>query len=71
VVVDVTKLAMAAIEAKESLGNIIVVSGEGWNTGILGIVASKLVSVYSRPAIVLGIDPVTGVAKGSGRSVEA
>ncbi|EFR90697.1 single-stranded-DNA-specific exonuclease RecJ, partial [Listeria innocua FSL S4-378] len=71
VVVDVTKLAMAAIEAKESLGNIIVVSGEGWNTGILGIVASKLVSVYSRPAIVLGIDPVTGIAKGSGRSVEA
>ncbi|MBC2267479.1 single-stranded-DNA-specific exonuclease RecJ [Listeria sp. FSL L7-0083] len=71
VVVDVTKLAIAAIEAKESLGNVIVVSGEGWNTGILGIVASKLVSIYSRPAIVLGIDPVTGIAKGSGRSVEA
>lgn len=71
IVVDTTKLAMETIEAKESLGNVLVVYGEGWNTGILGIVASKLVGVYNRPAIVLGIDPVTGVAKGSGRSVEA
>ncbi|CAM4279151.1 single-stranded-DNA-specific exonuclease RecJ [Listeria ivanovii] len=70
-VVDTTKLAMEAIEAKNSLGKVLVVSGEGWNTGILGIVASKLVSVYSRPAIVLGIDAATGIAKGSGRSIES
>lgn len=70
-VVDTTKLAMEAIEAKNSMGKVLVVSGEGWNTGILGIVASKLVSVYSRPAIVLGIDAVTGIAKGSGRSIES
>lgn len=71
IVVDTTKLAMEAIEAKDKLGKVLVVSGEGWNTGILGIVASKLVSVYSRPAIVLGIDSVTGIAKGSGRSIES
>lgn len=71
IVVDTTKLAMEAIEAKDTLGNVLVVYGEGWNTGILGIVASKLVGTYSRPAIVLGIDPVTGIAKGSGRSVDA
>lgn len=69
IVVDTTKLAIEAIEAKDHLGKVLVVSGEDWNTGILGIVASKLVNIYSRPAIVLGIDSLTGVAKGSGRSI--
>lgn len=69
IVVDTTKLAIEAIEARDHLGKVLVVSGEDWNTGILGIVASKLVNIYSRPAIVLGIDSLTGVAKGSGRSI--
>ncbi|WP_181350552.1 single-stranded-DNA-specific exonuclease RecJ [Thalassobacillus sp. CUG 92003] len=49
----------------------IVVAKEGWNPGVLGIVASKLVNRFDRPAIVLGIDAETGVAKGSARSIEA
>ena len=33
-----------------------VVAGEGWHRGVIGIVASKLVDAFYRPAIVLSID---------------
>ncbi|GIP12096.1 single-stranded-DNA-specific exonuclease RecJ [Paenibacillus macerans] len=51
------------------LPNIIVVAGEGWNAGVVGIVASKLLERYFRPTIVLGINPETGECKGSARSI--
>ncbi len=43
--------------------------GEGWHRGVVGIVASRVVAKYHRPAIVLGVE--NGVAHGSGRSIEA
>jgi single-stranded-DNA-specific exonuclease len=43
------------------------VAGEGWHRGVIGIVASKLVDAFHRPAIVLSIDGV--VAPGSCRSI--
>lgn len=46
----------------------IVVVGEDWHPGVLGIVASRLVDAYSRPAIVLSSNQ-EGVASGSARSV--
>ena len=46
----------------------IVVAGEGWHPGVVGIVASRLVERHERPAIVLSIAE-DGTAKGSGRSV--
>ncbi|EXX88803.1 hypothetical protein BG52_01315, partial [Paenibacillus darwinianus] len=49
---------------------VIVVAGEGWNVGVVGIVASKLVERYYKPAFVLGIDAEKGTAKGSARSIE-
>jgi single-stranded-DNA-specific exonuclease len=58
--------ALASIEARlETTGGpgpAIVIAGEGWPTGIVGLVASKLVDKYQRPAFVVGIDPVTGSA---------
>ena len=48
----------------------IVVAGEGWHPGVVGIVASRLVDRYHRPAVVLGIDTETCEAKGSARSVD-
>jgi len=45
----------------------IVVAGEGWHPGVVGIVASKLVEAYRRPAVVLAVED--GIAKGSCRSV--
>jgi single-stranded-DNA-specific exonuclease len=45
---------------------ILVVGGEGWHRGVIGIVASKLVDTFHRPAIVLSVDG--DVAHGSCRS---
>jgi single-stranded-DNA-specific exonuclease len=44
-----------------------VVAAEGWHRGVIGIVASKLVDAFHRPAIVLSIED--GVAHGSCRSI--
>ncbi|PBB06798.1 single-stranded-DNA-specific exonuclease RecJ [Salimicrobium humidisoli] len=65
-----------ADEAEALLGEdvkdeVIVVAREGWNAGVLGIVASKLVRKFDRPAIVLTIDKEKGQAKGSARSIDA
>ena len=43
--------------------------GEGWHRGVVGIVASRVMQRYHRPAIVLGVE--NGVAQGSGRSIAA
>ena len=47
----------------------LVLWGEGWHRGVVGIVASRVVERFHRPAIVLGVE--NGVAQGSGRSIEA
>lgn len=47
---------------------IIVVAGEGWHHGIVGIVASRICERYSKPAIVLSVEE--DLAHGSGRSIE-
>lgn len=47
---------------------VIVVSGEGWNLGVVGIVASRLTERYGKPTFVIGIDG--DEAHGSGRSIE-
>lgn len=49
-------------------GKILVLSGEGWNHGIIGIVASKITEKYYLPSILLGIDGET--ATGSARSIK-
>jgi single-stranded-DNA-specific exonuclease len=45
----------------------LVISGEGWHTGVVGIVASRLVEDYNCPVILLSENE--GVASGSARSV--
>jgi len=60
-------------EAMEQLGDrdpgpAVVIAGEGWPTGVVGIVAAKLVDRYQRPAFVVGIDPATGIGRGSART---
>ncbi len=47
----------------------LVFAAEGWHRGVVGIVASRVVERFHRPAFVLGID--NGVAHGSGRSIRA
>src|SRR5204862_4050789 len=68
---EATILAAArkAVENDPAIGarSIIVVGGEGWHRGVIGIVASKLVDQFHRPAIVLSIDG--GLTHGSCRSI--
>lgn len=46
-----------------------VFAGNDWHRGVVGIAASRVVERFGRPAFVLGIDPETGIAQGSGRSI--
>jgi single-stranded-DNA-specific exonuclease len=46
---------------------VLVFAGQGWEAGIVGLAASKLVERYGRPAIVLAVR--NGIASGSARSV--
>lgn len=54
------------LERTDSPG--LVVAGENWHSGIIGIVASRLVEIFNRPAIVLTKDGNNW--KGSGRSLQ-
>jgi single-stranded-DNA-specific exonuclease len=46
---------------------VLVVAGEGWHRGVIGIVASRLVDAFHRPAVVIAIEGDT--AHGSCRSI--
>jgi single-stranded-DNA-specific exonuclease len=59
-----TNDAMAIVDSN---ADIIVVAGLDWHEGVVGIVASRLVEKFEKPAIVLSIKD--GVAKGSARSI--
>lgn len=48
----------------------VVVSGDRWHKGVVGIVASRLVERFHRPAIVIAMDQEAGEGTGSGRSPE-
>ena len=63
--------ARKAIDGDPDVGahNVLVVAGENWHRGVIGIVASKLVDLYQKPALVLSIE--NGLAHGSGRSIPA
>ncbi len=61
--------ALRALPEEQRSAPVIVVAGEGWHPGVVGIVASRLVERHERPAIVLSIAE-DGTAKGSGRSVD-
>ncbi|MEX0594396.1 MAG: single-stranded-DNA-specific exonuclease RecJ [Balneolaceae bacterium] len=64
------KQAVAAIERFESLEEMhaMVLHDPAWHLGVIGIVASRMVDAYCRPAILLGT--VDGKVKGSARSIE-
>jgi len=45
----------------------LVIAGEGWHPGVIGIVASRVVERFGRPAILIALNE--GEGKGSGRSI--
>ncbi|HTK38475.1 MAG TPA: single-stranded-DNA-specific exonuclease RecJ, partial [Pyrinomonadaceae bacterium] len=63
---QITELALLqAIESSDH--NFVVVAGEGWHRGVIGLAASKIAERLYRPTIVLSIED--GYAHGSARSV--
>ncbi len=54
------------IQARE-IPSVIVIAGEGWHSGVIGIVASRLVDKYYRPVVIISIQD--GIGKGSCRSI--
>ena len=46
---------------------VLVLTGDGWHPGVVGIVASRVVERYGRPTFLVAFDGDTG--KGSGRSI--
>ncbi len=58
----------ASIQVKEEDNKVLVLESENWNQGVIGIIASRLVDEFNRPAII--ISKKNGIAKGSGRSIK-
>ncbi len=67
---EITSTAIEIIEnnPKIKYQKVIVVDGEGWHQGVIGIVASRLVERYGKPCIVISSNGE--ISKGSGRSVD-
>lgn len=71
---DTEASALTAIEKRLSgdgelaTDRLLVIDGDGWHRGVIGILASRVVERTARPAIVVSVED--GVAHGSGRSVD-
>jgi single-stranded-DNA-specific exonuclease len=71
---DAEAAALSVIErrlaADEELAadSLLVLDGDGWHRGVIGILASRVVERTAKPAIVVSVEE--GVAHGSGRSVD-
>jgi single-stranded-DNA-specific exonuclease len=66
---EIVAEAKKIVETDLEVGSrtVLVVAGEGWHRGVIGIVASKLVDAFHRPAIVISTDGE--MAHGSCRSI--
>jgi len=51
---------------QSSGSEVLLLAKEGWHSGVVGIVASKLVEEYNRPVVVIGLE--RGVGRGSART---
>jgi single-stranded-DNA-specific exonuclease len=71
---DTEASALAAIESRLAsdsdlaAARFLVVDGDGWHRGVIGILAARVVERTAKPALVISIED--GVAHGSGRSVD-
>lgn len=67
---DIIEEALAIVEREVNFKEhkVIVLCKEGWHRGVLGIVASRIVETYYRPAIIISLEDDVG--KGSARSIE-
>jgi single-stranded-DNA-specific exonuclease len=52
---------------EKTKGYSLVLSGDGWHRGVIGIVAARVVEQYHRPTLIIGVED--GLGQGSGRSI--
>lgn len=64
---QILEQAIAAVERYDPLPPVLVLAEKDWHEGVVGIVASRLVERFHRPAILLAISGAK--AKGSARSI--
>jgi single-stranded-DNA-specific exonuclease len=62
------KRALAELPAEQAQAPGLVLAGEGWHPGVVGIVASRLADELWRPMVLVGLDE-SGRGRGSGRSI--
>ena len=60
--------AQASDYADAEANPVLVLAGEGWHQGVVGIVAARLAEDFGRPAVVIGLDGDLG--RGSARTVD-
>jgi single-stranded-DNA-specific exonuclease len=68
---EVTETATRRVESTGHHADgsaVVVVAGEDWHPGVVGIVAGRLRERWRKPVVVIGVDALAGVGKGSGRS---
>jgi single-stranded-DNA-specific exonuclease len=67
---QVTERAVAELELTgQEATAVVVVAGDGWHRGVIGLAASKIAERLQRPAVVISLDE-DGVGHGSARSGE-
>lgn len=75
---NIMRCAYEKIEANESFADdaVIVLEDDGWNHGVIGIVASRITEHYGKPTLLVSFDgngaesSPDDVGKGSGRSIK-
>ncbi|RJX26045.1 MAG: single-stranded-DNA-specific exonuclease RecJ [Dethiobacter sp.] len=66
VLTEACAMAEEAVEKEKERRSFLLLAREGWHTGVLGIVASRMVERYNLPVILIALEK--GIGKGSGRS---
>lgn len=68
--VEITATVLEQIRSDEryKYDRVIVISGDSWHNGVIGIVASRIVDHFGKPCMIIATED--GVGKGSGRSID-
>ena len=53
----------------DAAGAVVIAADAGWHPGVIGIVAGRLKDAHHKPAVVVALDPRSGLGKGSARSI--
>lgn len=67
---EIFEEAKRQVEEEKASKNILVIYGEGWHHGIIGIVAGKVCETYGKPTLIMTLNEDGETIVGSARSTE-